>query len=75
MEAFVHNKPHKRCTHAEHCKKALVLGMSTATQATQILGAAFFKHKYLTNPSVTPEDVVIATEAPKPTAVEGKLTC
>jgi hypothetical protein len=30
-----------------------------ATQATRILGATFFKHKYLTNPSVTPEDLVI----------------
>ncbi len=27
--------------------------------ATRILGAAFFKHKYLTNPAVTPEDRVI----------------
>ncbi len=29
------------------------------THATPILGAAFFKHKYLTNPAVTPEDRVI----------------
>jgi hypothetical protein len=72
MEALVHNKPLKRCTYAEHCKKMFVLGTSTehyrcwkfwsmATQATQILGAVFFKNKYLTNPSVTPEDLVIAT--------------
>jgi hypothetical protein len=27
---------------------------------SQILGATFFKHKYLTNPLVTPEDLVIA---------------
>jgi hypothetical protein len=32
----------------------------TLSQATQILGAAFFKHKYLTNLSVTPENLVIA---------------
>jgi hypothetical protein len=31
-----------------------------ATGATQILGATFFKHKYLTNPLLTPEDLVIA---------------
>ncbi len=31
-----------------------------ATRATQTSGVAFFKHKYLTNPSVTPEDLVIA---------------
>jgi hypothetical protein len=71
MDALVHNKPHKHQTYAEHCKKSFVLGTSTkhyrclkfwstATQATQILGAVFFKHKYLTNPSVTPEDLVIA---------------
>jgi hypothetical protein len=71
VEALVHDKPHKRQTYAEHCKKVFVLGTSTkhywcwkfwstATRATQILGAAFFKHKYLTNPLVTPEDLVIA---------------
>jgi hypothetical protein len=30
-----------------------------ATRATQSLGAAFFKYKYLTNRLVTPEDLVI----------------
>ncbi len=29
MEALVHNKPHKRQTYAEHCKKVFVLGTST----------------------------------------------
>ncbi len=72
MEALVHDKPHKCQTYAEHCKKAFVLGTSTkhyqcwkfwsmATRATQILGAAYFKHKYLTNPLITPEILVIAT--------------
>jgi hypothetical protein len=71
MEAPVHNKSHKSQTYAEHCKKAFVLGTSTkhyrhwkfwstATRATQISGAAFFKHKYLINPLVTPEDLVVA---------------
>jgi hypothetical protein len=71
MEAFVHNKPHKHQTYAEHCKKVFVLGTSTkhywcwefwsmATRGSQISGATFFKHKYLTNPLVTPEDLVIA---------------
>jgi hypothetical protein len=32
-----------------------------ATRATQILGAAFFKHKFPSNPLVTPEDLVVAT--------------
>ncbi len=61
MEAPVHDKPHKHRTYAEHCTKAFVLGTSTkhyrywkfwtlTTCATCISGAAFFKHKYLTNP-------------------------
>jgi len=55
-------------TNSEHCTKAFVLGTSTkhyrswtfwisTTHVTHISGAAYFKHKYLTNPSVsvTPE--------------------
>ncbi len=72
MEAIVHNKLHKPCTYAEHCKKAFVLGTSTehyqcwkfwsmATRATRIFGAIFFKHKYLTNLLFTPEDLVVTT--------------
>jgi hypothetical protein len=32
-------------------------------RATCVSGAAFFKHKYITNPAVTPEDLVIAAAA------------
>ncbi len=74
MEALVHDKPHKRRTYAEHCRKAFVLSTSTEhypcwkfwsnnTRATRVSGAAFFKHKYITNPAVTPEDLVIAAAA------------
>jgi hypothetical protein len=74
MEALVHDKPHKHHTYAEHCTKAFVLGTSTehyrcwkfwtpTTRTTCISRAAFFKHKYLTNPLVTPEDQVIAAAA------------
>jgi hypothetical protein len=74
VEALVHDKPHKRRTYAEHCRKAFVLGTSTEhyqcwkfwsnnTWATRVSGAAFFKHKYITNPAVTPEDIVIAAAA------------
>jgi hypothetical protein len=34
------------------------------------LGAAFFKHKYLSNPSATPKDLVIATAANLAKALE-----
>jgi hypothetical protein len=85
MEALVHNKPHKHCTFTEHCKKAFVLGTfpdhyqcwkfwSTMTRATQILGAAFFKHKYLSNLSATPKDLVIAAAANLAKALETTIS-
>ena len=30
------------------------------THSTQVLGTVWFKHKYLTNPTVTPEDWIVA---------------
>jgi hypothetical protein len=71
MEAFVHDRPYKRRSFAQHCRKAFVLGTSTehywiwkfwsvTIGTTRILSAAFFKHNYLTNLTVTPEDRVIA---------------
>jgi hypothetical protein len=71
MEAIDHDQPHKHQSFAKHCRKAFVLGTSTkhywcwkfwlvTRRATRISDAAFFKHKYLTNPTVTPEDRVIA---------------
>ncbi len=85
MEAMVHDKPHKRRTFAKHCSKAFVLGMSTehyrcwkfwtvSMQATCISGAAFFKHKYLTNPGITPEDQVIAAASRLTKAIQGTIT-
>ena len=70
MEALVNHQPHKHRLFAQHCRKVFVLGTSTkhyrcwkfwlvTMRGTHILGAAFFKHKYLTNPVVTPEDMVI----------------
>jgi hypothetical protein len=43
---------------------------SMATWATQILGATFFKHKYLSNLMPTPEDLVIAMGANLARALE-----
>ena len=74
MEALVHDKPQMRQTYAEHCRKAFVLGTSIEhyrcwkfwsidTRSTRVSGAAFFKHKYITNPAVSPEDLVIAAAA------------
>jgi hypothetical protein len=71
MEPLVHNPPHTCRIYAQHCHKAFVLGTSvehnrcwkfwlSATRATRISGAAFFKHNYIANPAVSPEDRVIA---------------
>jgi hypothetical protein len=71
IESLVHVKPHKRRTYAQHCKKDFVIGTlfehyqcqkirMKDTHDMRILGAVWFQHKYLTNPSVTPEDQIIA---------------
>jgi hypothetical protein len=82
---MVHDKPHKRRTFTKHCSKAFVLGTSTehyrcwkfwtvSTRATRVSGTAFFKHKYLTNPSVTPKDQIIAVAARLTNAIQGTIT-
>ena len=84
MEALVHDQPHKRHLFAQHCRKAFVLGTSTehyqgwkfwpvTTHATCILGAAFFKHKYLTNLAVTAEDRVIEAAGALARALDNQM--
>ena len=57
METLVHEKPHRRRSFAEHCKKGYVLGTSfehyrawtiwmTDTRAQRVSGTVFHKHKY-----------------------------
>jgi hypothetical protein len=41
--------------------------------ATCILGAAFFKHKYLINPMVTPEDRVIVSAGVLTQALDNQM--
>jgi hypothetical protein len=48
------------CTQHIHLTLLVLEILVNCNQATRISGAAFFKHKYLTNPPVTPEDLVIA---------------
>ena len=74
METLVHDRPHRRKSFAEHCSKGWVLGTSPEhyrcwkvhskdTNANRISGRVFFKHKYITNPSASPEDAVMAAAA------------
>jgi len=71
MQALVHDKPQRRRTFAQHCSKGWVLATSPehyrcwkvwtkTTRTTRISGTMFFKHKYITNPTVTPADTIIA---------------
>eukprot|EP00804_Cyclotella_cryptica_P015967 CCRYP_004129-RA/>CCRYP_004129-RA protein AED:0.18 eAED:0.18 QI:0/0/0/1/0/0/2/0/948 len=74
MEALVHDKPHRRKSFAQHCTKGFVLGTSPehyrcwtvwtpVSQSTRISATVFFKHKYITNPTVTPADAIVAATA------------
>jgi hypothetical protein len=71
MELLVHVEPRKQQTYAQHCNKGYIIGTSFKhyqcqkvwmkdTHTTRVSGAVWFKHKYLTNPSITPEDQIIA---------------
>ncbi|KAL7474976.1 hypothetical protein ACHAW6_000913 [Cyclotella cf. meneghiniana] len=74
MEALVHDTPIRCKTYAQHCSKGWVIGTSTKhytcwkiwstnTCTTRIAETVFFKHKYLTNPFMSPADALIATAA------------
>ena len=70
-ESFAHDKPGRRKSFAQHCSKGWVLGTSPEhyrawihwtprTRTTRISATMFFKHKYITNPTVTPADAIVA---------------
>jgi hypothetical protein len=70
MEALMHVKPHKQQTYAQHCKRGYGIGTSfvhyrcqiiwiKGPHSTRVSGAVWLKHKYLTNPTVTPEDRIV----------------
>ena len=72
METMVHYKPKRGVTFAEYCSKGYIYGMTfyhyrqwtrwmKDTRAMRILATVFHKHKYMTNPVVTPEYIIIYT--------------
>ena len=84
MESLVHDKPQRRRTFAEHCKKGFVLGTSFEhyrgwkmwminTRTVRISNTVFHKHKYISNPSVTPDDAVIASAQNLAAALKSKM--
>eukprot|EP00804_Cyclotella_cryptica_P002702 CCRYP_009617-RA/>CCRYP_009617-RA protein AED:0.39 eAED:0.39 QI:0/0/0/1/1/1/2/0/572 len=70
MEALVHDKPHRRKSFAQHCTKGNLTEhyrcwtvWTPVSQSTRISATVFFKHKYITNPTVTPADAIVAATA------------
>ena len=84
METFVHDKPNQGGAFAEHCIKGYVLGTAFEhyrawtmwmkyTRATRISETVFQNHKYITNPSLTPEDHVMATAGKLASDLKGHM--
>ena len=85
METIVHEKPSRRRSWDQHGKKGWVLGTSREhyrgysawikeTRATRTSGKMFFKHKYITNPSVTPQDAMVAAANNLSNAIKRNIT-
>ena len=85
MTSMIHDKPNRRKTFDQHCTKGWVLGTSLehyrcwkmwnkTTRATRISGTVFFKHKYITNPNVSPADAIVAATTNLTNAINGNLT-
>ncbi|KAL7527505.1 hypothetical protein ACHAXR_001989 [Thalassiosira sp. AJA248-18] len=79
---LAHEKPDKRGTWSDHAIDAWNLGTSMEhhrcfkiyskiTRAERIADTLFLKHKYLTSPTVTPEDAVIAAAQQFTRAISG----
>ena len=79
---LAHKKPDKRGTWSDHAINAWNLGTSMehhrcfkiyskTTRAERIADTVFFKHKYLTTPTTTPEDAVVAAAQQLAQAIGG----
>ena len=77
----MHDKPNRIETFSAHCRKGYVLGTSFIhyrawkiwminTQATQVSSTVFHKHKYISNPTATPADVIISAAENLLTAIK-----
>ena len=84
VESMAHDKPHRRKTFAQHCSKGWILGTSPEhyrawyhwskdTRTTRISATVFFKHKYITNPTVTPADAIVAAATNLASALQNNI--
>ena len=80
----VHVKPANRRTWDTHTEARYNLDTSmehhrcfkiyvTKTRATRVSDTVLFKHQYITNPSVSPESLVVAAAQQLTTALKGKI--
>eukprot|EP00804_Cyclotella_cryptica_P029607 CCRYP_017301-RA/>CCRYP_017301-RA protein AED:0.20 eAED:0.20 QI:0/0/0/1/0.2/0.16/6/0/602 len=54
-------KPHRRKSFAQHCRRFCFRHLNRTLSLLAV--TVFFKHKYITNPTVTPADAIIAATA------------
>ena len=84
MESLVHENPHRIRSFAEQCRKGYVLGASfeyyrgwkiwiQQTRATGVSVTVINRHKYISNPAVTPADAVISVARNLASALKGKI--
>ena len=84
MDSLVHDKPHLIRSFYEHFRKGYVLGNSfehyrgwkiwmQQTRATQVSETVIHRHKYISNPSVTPADAIIYAARNLASSLKGKM--
>ena len=84
MESLVLDKLNRRKTFAVHCRKGYILGTSFEhyrawniwminIRATRVSATILHKHKYISNPTATPANVIIAAAGNLITAIKGQL--
>eukprot|EP00804_Cyclotella_cryptica_P011209 CCRYP_007737-RB/>CCRYP_007737-RB protein AED:0.21 eAED:0.17 QI:0/-1/0/1/-1/1/1/0/1078 len=77
-----HNKPNKRKSWGEHSSDGWYIGMAPehyrchkifvkATRSIRISDTVFFKHKYITQPTVTPADAIVKAYQDLMHAIQG----
>jgi hypothetical protein len=80
----IHIKPKNRRTWDTHIEEGFNLGTSmehhqcfkiyiTKTRATRVSDTVFFKHQYSTNPTVSPESLVVAAAQQLTSALKGNI--
>ena len=84
METMVRDKPKRRGAFVYHCSKSYFLGADFEnyrsrkmwmkdTRATRISVTVFHKHKYITDPSITPEYLAMATSGKLMSKLKGRM--